>query len=150
MSDTKVKYHDALEAQGELQDHDALGLDSSHQWVVPEPRTIDISLLMGSNLATKIEIPDGIQILEDGDLKPKSHHIFRILHPLKGDERLTWDSTNFADIKGAKKLFVDLVEKGLTPYRVGVNGKATSEVMDEFDPTAEEVIFLSLQLVAGG
>lgn len=136
--------------QGELQDHDALGLDNASQWTVPESRTIDVSLLMGSKLTAKIEVPDGVQILEDGAEKPANHHMFRILHPLKGDERLCWDSTNFADIKGAKKMFVDLVEKGLTPYRVGTNGKATSEVMDEFDPTAEEVIFLSHQLVAGG
>ncbi len=115
-----------------------------------EPRTIDISPLMGSKLTTKVEVPDGVQILEGGAEKPPEHHIFRILHPLKGDERLTWDSTNFADIKAARKLFCDLVEKGLTPYKVGTNGKATSEVMDEFDPTAEEVIFLSHKMVCGG
>jgi hypothetical protein len=117
---------------------------------IAEPRTIDVSLLMGSKLTAKIEVPDGVQILEGGAEKPANHHMFRILHPLKGDERLCWDSTNFADIKGAKKMFVDLIEKGLTPYRVGTNGKATSEAMDEFDPNAEEVIFLSHQLVAGG
>lgn len=137
------------ELKGEIQDHEALGLDEASQWTT-EPRTIDVSLLMGSKLATKIEVPDGVQILEDGAEKPANHHMFRILHPLKGDERLCWDSTNFADIKGAKKMFVDLVEKGLTPYRVGTNGNATSEVMDEFDPTAEEVIFLAHQMVAGG
>jgi hypothetical protein len=133
-----------------LIDHDALGLDNANQWSVPVPRTIDVSFLAESNAATKVNVPYGVQILENGDVKPKSHHMFRILHPLKGDERLCWDSTNFADIKGAKQLFVDLIEKGLTPYRVGVNGKATSEVMDEFDPMAEEVIFMSLKLVVGG
>jgi hypothetical protein len=118
--------------------------------VAAPARTIDISPLMGSKLTTTIEVPEGIQILEAGEEKPAGHRMFRILHPAKGDERLTWDSQNFADIKGAKKMFVDLVEKGLTPYRVGVDGKATSEVMDEFDPMAEEVIFLSHALVAGG
>lgn len=113
-------------------------------------RTIDISPLLGSKIKATLDVPDGVQILEDGAEKPANHHMFRILHPLKGDERLCWDSTNFADIKGAKKMFVDLVEKGLTPYRVGTNGKATSEVMDEFDPHAEEVIFLSHKLVVGG
>lgn len=117
---------------------------------VAEARTIDISPLMGSRLTTKVEVPDGVQILEGNDPTPSNHHIFRILHPLKGDERLTWDRTNFADIKAAKKLFCDLVEKGLTPYRVGTGGKATSEVMDEFDPMAEEVIFIAHKMVAGG
>ena len=118
---------------------------------IAEPRTNDVTLLMGTKITGKVEVPDGVQILEGGAEKPAGHHIFRILHPEKGDERLTWDHTNFADIKGAKKLFVDLVEKGLTPYRVGVNGRATSEVMDEFDPSAEEVIFLAEKtLVVGG
>ena len=115
-----------------------------------ELKTIDISPLMGGKLKATIEVPDGIQILEKDGEKPRGHHMFSILNPLTGDDRLTWDSGNFADIKGAKKLFVDLVEKGLTPYRVGTNGKATSEVMDEFDPTAEEVIFLAQKLIAGG
>ena len=115
-----------------------------------KPRTIDITPLMGSKLRTSIKIPEGVQILESGALAPANHHIFRILNPLSGDDRLTWDSGNMADIKGAKKLFVELIEKGLTPYRVGTNGKATSEVMDEFDPHAEEVIFLAHSLVAGG
>jgi hypothetical protein len=47
-------------------------------------------------------------------------------------------------------MFVNLIKKGLKPFRVGVDGKATSEVMDEFDPHAEEVIFLPQALVAGG
>ncbi len=115
-----------------------------------EPRKIDISPLMSKSAIVKIEVPEGVQILEAGAETPAGFHMFRILHPLIGDERLCWDATNFADIKGAKKLFVELIEKGLTPYRVGVGGKASSEVMDEFDPHAEEVIFLSHQLVVGG
>lgn len=118
--------------------------------VAIEPRSIDISPLLGSKLTAKVEVPDGIQILEGGVKCPKGHHMFRILHPEKGDERLTWDSMSLSDIKGAKQMFVDLVEKGLTPYRVGVGGKATSQVMDEFDPAAEEVIFLGHPVIAGG
>ena len=115
-----------------------------------ESRKIDVSLLMGSKLTASVEIPDGVQILESDSEMTPGHHMFRILNPLSGDDRLTWDSNNMLDIKGAKTLFMDLLEKGLTPYRVGTNGKATSEVMDEFDPHAEEVIFLAEKLVAGG
>ena len=111
---------------------------------------IDVSLLVNTNLKVKIDVPEGVQILEPGQEKPSNYHMFRILHPLKGDERLIWDSGNLSDIQGAKKLFVDLIEKGLTPYRVGTNGKATSEEMVEFDPAAEEVIFLAQNLVCGG
>lgn len=114
-------------------------------------RIIDISPMVGGKLKTQIEVPEELQILEGGDQKPSDKHfLFRILHTAKGDERVTWDSTNFIEIKAAKKLFVELVEKGLTPYRVGVDGKQTSDVMDEFDPTAEEVIFLAHAMVAGG
>ena len=47
-------------------------------------------------------------------------------------------------------MFDACAAEGLVPYKVGVNGKASSEVMDEFDPYAEEVIFLPVAVVAGG
>jgi hypothetical protein len=88
--------------------------------------------------------------MEDGQEKPAGHFMFRILSQEKGDERLTWDSSSLRELQGAKEMFVNLIKKGLKPFRVGVDGKATSEVMDEFDPHAEEVIFLPQALVAGG
>jgi hypothetical protein len=114
------------------------------------PRTIDISPLVGGKLTSTIEVPAEMQILENGDPPPANHFMFRILHPQKGDERLTWDASDFFGIRAAKKMFVELIEKGLKPFRVGIDGKATAEIMDEFDPTAEEVIFLPQALVTGG
>jgi hypothetical protein len=110
-------------------------------------KTITVPVLRGTPLREEVEVPDEIQILQD---VPEGHFCFRILDPEKGDERLTWDALDFRQIKAAKKLFVDLVKKGLKPFRVGTNGKATSEAMSEFDPEAEEVIFLPQALVAGG
>lgn len=116
-----------------------------------EKRTLDISPLLNSPLKVSIEIPDDLKYLEDGTEVPKGRHCIRIMHPDKGDERLTWDSTSLSELQQAKKLFVDLIKQGLTPYKVGLNGQATAEVMDEFDPHAEEVIFMpTAQLVAGG
>jgi hypothetical protein len=47
-------------------------------------------------------------------------------------------------------MFIDLIKKGLKPFRVGRDGNATAEVMQEFDPTAEEVIFLPMKMVTAG
>lgn len=112
------------------------------------PNTITVPVLRGTPLRETVEVPEGIQILE-GHV-PEGHFCFRILDPEKGDERLTWDSMDFRQIKAAKELFVNLIKKGLKPFRVGLDGKATSEAMSEFDPNAEEVIFLPQALVAGG
>ena len=115
---------------------------------VAAPRTITVPVVEGTILRATVELPDEIQILEGK--QPKGLSCFRILDPEKGDERLTWDSRSFDQIKAAKKLFVDLVKKGLKPFRVGTNGQATSEVMTEFDAHAEEVLFLPYKMVRGG
>lgn len=115
-----------------------------------EQRTIEFTALAGTSVKESITVPDEITILEDGQEPDKDHFVFRILSPEKGDERLTWNSRSLMEIRAAKEMFVELIKKGLKPFRVGLNGAATSNVMDEFDPSAEEVIFLPQALVAGG
>lgn len=75
---------------------------------------------------------------------------FRIMTPEDGDRRIVWDRRNEIQLADAKKLFDELVEQGLVPYKVDSKGKATTKVMDQFDPEAEEVIFLPISLVTGG
>ena len=75
---------------------------------------------------------------------------FRILTAQDGDKRVTWSRMVLAEIAAAKRMFMDLLTHGMVPYRVGVNGEASSEVMQEFDPTAEEVIFLPVNALRGG
>lgn len=81
-------------------------------------------------------------------------YVFRIMTAKDGDKRVVWDCRDLDQIADAKTMFDDCIEQGLVPYRVDFNGKVTSEVMDEFDPDAEEVIFLpvskKLGLVTGG
>jgi hypothetical protein len=113
-------------------------------------RTITFQAIANTNLKEEVEVPDGLTILGDGESAPESHCVFRIISQDKGDERLTWSSRSLAEIQAAKELFVKLIKKGLKPFKVGVDGAATSKVMDEFDPTAEEVIFLPQALVCGG
>lgn len=75
---------------------------------------------------------------------------FRILSQTDGDKRVVWCRRILAEIRAAKEMFLDLISKGMVPYKVGVGGKASSVVMKEFDPTAEEVIFMPVRAIAGG
>ncbi len=109
---------------------------------------LDLRPLTGSKLEVKVETE--LQRLPDGQKPTASQHMFRIMHPEHGDERLVWNSGVFADIKEAKRTFIELVKKGLKPFRVGTDGKASAEAMSEFDPLAEEVIFMPQALVTGG
>jgi len=76
--------------------------------------------------------------------------IFRILNQKDGDKRLVWDRMSMADIKAARELFNTLSSQGLRAYRVGSGGKASTEFMESFDPTEEEVIFMPMTMIAGG
>lgn len=113
-------------------------------------RTLDITLLVNTNVTVEVEIPEELEILEGMDQPCLGYSTFRILHQKFGDKRITWRGNVLQEINAAKKLFVELIKSGLTPYRVGTAGKPSSSVMQEFDPTAEEVVFLPKQMVAGG
>lgn len=113
-----------------------------------------------------VEVPKGLRILTDNEPKEswvkrlaaesgakfiaKDWSCFRIMTAKDGDKRIVWCRRVLTQIAEAKKLFMDLMSKGNVPYRVGVDGAATSEVMKEFDPTAEEVIFMPIRAVSGG
>jgi hypothetical protein len=110
---------------------------------------LEITIVAGSNLKDKFAVPAELHVLEDE--RPANHdRMFRILSQDKGDDRITWDSRSLPDIRAAKKTFLDLVKKGLKPFKVDPSGKATTRAMREFDPLAEEVVFLPQAAVAGG
>lgn len=111
---------------------------------------VEAPIVKDSNIIEKIGIPNSLKILKDGEPIKKGQRIFRILTAKDGDKRIVWDSREIAQIEDAKTMFDECVAKGLVPYWVGTNGRATSEVMDEFDAEAEEVIFLPIARVAGG
>lgn len=112
-----------------------------------EDRVIEIR--GAGKISCNVSVPERLQILGDGD-KPKGNRCFRIMTPRDGDKRVVWDSRDFDQINDAKSMFDECVAQGLVPYKVGTDGRATSEVMDEFDPEAEEVIFLPIAAVVGG
>lgn len=117
-------------------------------------KTVEISTLrVGPNpgsQSVEIEIPENLDVLPDEGEISEHHSCFRILTQKDGDKRVVWDRRRLPEIRDAEKMFNNLVKEGLVPYRVGVDGKETSEVMDVFDPAAEEVIFLPTAMVAGG
>jgi hypothetical protein len=111
---------------------------------------IEVAGIKGSSVTKKIGIPDSLHIMQDGEEPRKYHNIFRVMTAKDGDKRVIWDCRDLAQINDAKAMFDELVAQGLVPYKVGFDGGATSEVMDMFDPAAEEVIFLPTSLVVGG
>lgn len=99
--------------------------------------------------AIQIPIPEGLTV-QDEAVAPKGYGMFRIMTKKDGDKRVVWNNRSLPEIQAAKSMFDSLSSQGLTPYKVGSGGKASSAVMDEFDPLAEEVIFLPMRAVAGG
>ncbi len=97
-----------------------------------------------------IEIPDILQVLTGADQPQPGFGTFRILSIIHGDKRITWNARVMAEIAAAKDLFLKLIKEGLVPYKVGLNGQSTAEVLKEFDAFAEEIIFLPVALVGGG
>jgi len=76
--------------------------------------------------------------------------MIRILDALHGDQRVTWDKGDLNQIRDAKKLFIELVTKGLKPYYVKMGGQPSAKEMREFDANAEEIVFIAKPMVVGG
>lgn len=97
-----------------------------------------------------VKIPDSLQLLRDGEAVPKKRVCWRIMTKRDGDKRVVWDARSIPEINDAKKLFDQLKAEGMTPFVVGTDGSATSREMEEFDPLAEEVLFVPMKHVIGG
>lgn len=110
-------------------------------------QTIEVCPVKGGKLARHVEVD--LPTLGVDEEVPAGCGIMRIMNST-GDDRIAWNKLNITEINKAKEAFDKFVEEGLVPYRVGTNGKPSSEVMDEFDPAAEEVIFMPVALAVGG
>lgn len=100
---------------------------------------------------SNVEIPEELTILEDGQQPAANQICWRFLSQKDGDKRVVWNSGSIPEINAARSMFQELVSQGMTPYRVGSpGGRASPNVMDEFDPTAEEVIFIPTKMIAAG
>lgn len=112
--------------------------------------TLEVQTIKYSSQHVKVKIPKNLKVLGDNEQPANGWRVFRVMTPRDGDKRIVWDSRSLAQIADAKAMFDKLIQEGLVPYKVGVDGKASAEVMDEFDAAAEEVVFLPIQAVAGG
>lgn len=102
------------------------------------------------NIRDELVVPENMAVMA-GEQEPAEHHgVFRILNPRSGDDRLTWDKRDFQATKEARRTFLELIQKGFKPFRVGPNGRRSNEAMQEFDPTAQQVLFVPMAPVAGG
>ena len=108
-----------------------------------------VIVVENSNIVANVEIPKKLKVTTDVT-PPANHGMFRILTKEDGDKRVVWNKDSFDEIREAKAMFDKLVAEGLCPYKVGTNGQATSAVMTEFDPYAEEILFLPIRQVVGG
>jgi len=112
---------------------------------VSEEQVIDIGK------GKTVVIPEPLRLVDNGeDLGLEQPRVWRVLTAKDGDRRVVWDAMSIPEINSARETFNQLVSEGMVPYRVGVNGTPSSEVMSEFDPTAEEVIFMPMRAVVGG
>jgi hypothetical protein len=110
---------------------------------------VDVPVFDGCVLTVQVPIPEPLRVL-DGAVPPPKHGVLHIMNPKDGDKRIIWDSSSLAQIRAAKEMFDRLVKEGLEPYCVGVGGKASVKKMEEFDPMAEQVIFMPRKLAGGG
>lgn len=110
---------------------------------------IEVPVIDNGNAMVKVNIPEPLRVVDDV-APPPGHGIFQIVNWKDGDKRVVWDSNSLAEIRAAKEMFDDLKKQGLKPYKVGTGGKASSDEMNEFDPMAEQVIFLPIKMAVGG
>jgi hypothetical protein len=110
---------------------------------------VDVQVINGGTLTVQVAIPKPLRVVDE-ITPPPNHGILQIMNQKDGDKRVVWDSNSLAEIRAAKEMFDDLVRKGLEPYRVGHGGKAGLDKMSEFDPMAEQVMFLPMKLAGGG
>jgi hypothetical protein len=111
---------------------------------------IDLTPIRGGN-TKQLEISPILQTLDDpAALPPKGFCCMRIPTEKDGDKRVIWDKNDLEQIAEAELTFNRLLAEGMEAYRVGVDGKKTAEKIHGFDPHAEEIIFVQLQMVAGG
>ena len=98
----------------------------------------------------KCAIPEELTIVDDDYVSKAEDCFFRIMTADDGDKRVVWNRLSVPEIHAAKKMFNELLTSGMVPYKVGLDGKKTSEVMQEFNPSAEEIIFVPMQAMRGG
>jgi hypothetical protein len=106
----------------------------------------------GNKVPDEVPLP-ALRRLRLGEERPKGHHIMYVPTEEAGDERFSWDASEFAQISEAKRFFNEMIAKGMVAFYVDAKGRKSGHLMAEFDPAAEEMIFAPINVpsaVAGG
>ena len=110
--------------------------------------TVTVDRTVDTFTRNRVEIPDSLQIIEEA-VRPANKSMFRIITREDGDKRVTWNSGSIQQRGDAAQFFRKLIDQGMKAFKVGVSGKPTEE-MKEFDPDAEEVLFMPMPAIVGG
>lgn len=106
----------------------------------------------GNGLSEEVKVPN-LRRLRLGEARPKGHRLMSVPTEDAGDERFSWDANDFSQISEAKRFFNEMVAKGMVAFYVDPKGHRSGELMVEFDPHAEEMIFAPINVpraIAGG
>lgn len=71
---------------------------------------------------------------------PKGKHAFAVMGEV-GDSKHIWDKGNKDEVEAMRDLFKKLTKKGYRAYRATGKEGEKGELMTDFDPTAERMIF---------
>lgn len=85
---------------------------------------------------------DGIvgEIVLDPPARDPNKGLFRILSE-NGDDHVTWDRRDPAQVKEAYKKFKEFIDKGYRAYATNAQGKRSHRI-DDFDPSLEEIVLV--------
>jgi hypothetical protein len=115
--------------------------------------TMPLMTVGGREHSARVQVPvPGLKRLRLGEAVPAGHRVIRVPTAEAGDERYSWNASDFDQIREAKRFFNEMVAKGMVPFAVGPRG-VKGEAMRVFDPTAEEIIFAPINVpraVVGG
>ncbi len=99
---------------------------------------------LGSRLHLRLEgiAMSSVQALNEAEAEAAEtgKSVMRCMDPSLGDMKVVWSSDNEDETALARDQFRKAIDKGLTAYGVTRRGKK-AEVMREFDPDAEAIIF---------
>lgn len=70
--------------------------------------------------------------------QPTEHTMSIMNH--EGDFKVRWDPTNPESVKMAEAAYADHIGQGMRAYNMASGTQG--EIMDAFDPTASEILFL--------
>ena len=92
----------------------------------------------GNDLAEEVKVPN-LRRLRLGESRPKGHRLMSVPTEDAGDERFSWDASDFSQISEAKRFFNEMIAKGMVAFYVDPKGHRSGQAMVEFDPHAEDV-----------